>query len=174
MAEENENQDAETNEAEGKSGGGKKILLIVFGGLLFVGIVVVATLYFLGYFNQGEEAVETEAGEQQELRAQAIYYPIKPPFIINYQSRGRQRFLQVSVTVMSRDPQAIEAVQTHLPLLKNQLVMMFGGAAFEDLHTDEGREMLRLKTLTAIQDILTQEIGRPGIEQVLFENFVMQ
>lgn len=176
MAEKNEN-DSE-NEEEGSekaSGGMKKIIIIAVLGILLIGGSVGATLYFFGAFDDESEVVAEEGeGEPVDVKMPAIYFPIKPPFIVNFQSRGRQRFLQVSVTVMSREQDAIDAIQTHSPLIKNRLVMLFSGEVYEELYTDEGRELLRLKTLTAIQKLLEQEIGKPGIEQVLFENFVMQ
>lgn len=175
MAEENEN-DSENEEGSEKAGGGmKKIIIIAVLGILLVGGSVGATLYFFGVFDEESESI-VEEGESElvEVKMPAIYFPIKPPFIVNFQSRGRQRFLQVSVTVMSREQDAIDAIQAHAPLIKNRLVMLFSGEVYEELYTDEGRELLRLKTLTAIQSLLEQEIGKPGIEQVLFENFVMQ
>lgn len=173
MAEENETESEE--ESEKPSGGMKKNIIIAVIALVLVGGSVGATLYFLGFFEDESEVVAEEGEiEPVEVKQPAIYFPIKPVFIVNFQSRGRQRFLQVSVTVMSRENDVIDSVQTHLPLIKNRLVMLFSGEVYEELHTGEGRELLRLKTLAAIQGILEQEIGKPGIEQVLFENFVMQ
>ncbi len=173
-----EQEEEKTDGEEKKPGGGKiKLIIIAVAVLLLVGGSVLGTLFFFGVF-EGDEtteaADEAATGEQLEVRQEAIYFPIKPPFIINFQARGRQRFLQVSVTVMSREMAAIDAVQAHLPLVKNRLVMLFSGEVYEELHTDEGRELLRQKALMAIQEILQQEIGSRGVEQVLFENFVMQ
>jgi flagellar FliL protein len=168
-------QDEESSDKAGSSGGKKKLIILIAIGALLITISVGGTLYFLGFFNAEEASGEDVVpGEITEMKEPAIYYPLKPPFIVNYQSRGRQRFLQVSVTVMAREQDAIDAIQMHMPLIKNRLVMLFSGEVYEELHTDEGRELLRQKTLMAIQTILQQEIGKPGIEQVLFENFVMQ
>ena len=87
---------------------------------------------------------------------------------------ARRRKAKISLSVMTREPDTVDAVQTHLPLIKNSLVMLFSGELYEDLQTAEGRELLRQKTLMAIQDLLKEEIGKPGIDQVLFEDFIMQ
>ncbi len=174
MAEDN---DTEQEQEEGKEAQGsnlKKITIIAAVGFLLVVGTVAGTLYFLGVFGDEEVVIEEVEEDQQPSHAPAIYYPIKPAFIINFRVRGRQRLLQIAVTVMTREVDAVDAVQTHLPLIKNKLVMLFGGEVYEDLHTAEGRELLRQKTLEAVQDVLQQEIGKPGIEQVLFEDFIMQ
>ena len=61
-----------------------------------------------------------------------------------------------------------------MPAIRNALVMLLSGQSFETLQTPEGKEALREQALVKIQEVLQQEIGKPGIEQVLFVNFVMQ
>lgn len=185
--EENENQD-ETNAEEGEGEGKKKfslpelstkvkIIIAVVAGVLFLVGAVVGTLYFLGIFESDDSPVVEEQAapvEAKPTKAPAMYFPIKPEFIVNFQARGRQRYLQVEVSVMTRDQQVFSAMQQHLPLIKNKLVMLFGGEVYEELQTDEGRELLRQKSLEAIQQIMLDEVGVEGVEQVLFTNFVMQ
>ncbi|MFT6202333.1 MAG: flagellar FliL protein, partial [Candidatus Endobugula sp.] len=38
-----------------------------------------------------------------EEKGYAIYFPLKPAIVVNFQARGRQRFLQANVTLMTRD-----------------------------------------------------------------------
>ena len=104
----------------------------------------------------------------------AIYYDFKPPFIVNYQVKGRQRFVQVSISVLTRKPEVVDALKKHMPLLRNNLVMALSAQDFEALRTPEGKEALRQTMLDQIQKVLTQETGEAGVEQVLFTNFVMQ
>ncbi len=107
-------------------------------------------------------------------RKPAIYYPMKPPIIVNFSVRGRQRFLQADLTLLLRDGTVVSAIELHQPMLRNALVLLFGGQDYEQLQTAEGKELLRQATLQELQRLLQQEIGQPGIEQVLFTNFVMQ
>lgn len=140
--------------------------------LLFLLVPVVVALMMM---RQGAvEAVDETAAAAPERPASALYYPLRPPFVVNFEHRGRVRYLQVSITLMARDPAVIEAVQQHMPLIRNRVILLLGGEDFEELRTDEGRELLRLALLEALQEILEEELGKPGIEQVLFTNFVMQ
>jgi flagellar FliL protein len=173
--EENENEDVQA----GKSGGGKKkLILLIVAGLLVIAGAVGGTLFMLGFFeSDGEEdTAESEMTEEAAIDkpSAAIYFPIKPAFVVNFQSRGRQRYLQTEVILMTRDPSMFTALQTHLPLIKNRLVMLLGGQVYEELQTNEGKELLRQQALDAVNDIMMQEVGSANIEQALFSDFVMQ
>ena len=173
MADEDDNIDNE--EAKPKGGKGKLIILIVLAVLL-IGGSVGGTLYFTGFFDPPPPTEEELAAqEQKEVKPAAMYFPIKPAFVVNFQSRGRQRFLQTDVTIMTRDPAVFAAIQKHLPLIKYRLVMILGGGVYQELQTNEGKELMRQQAHQGVQAIITEELGKEdGVEQVLFTNFVMQ
>lgn len=143
------------------------IIIVVLVALLAGGGVAV---FFMMSGDDG--ASEKEAAEPQQLPA--IYFDFKPPFIVNYQWNGRQRFVQVSLSVMTRKGAVVDAIQKHMPLIRNNLLMVFSAQDFEMLRTPEGKEALRQQVLEDLQKVLNEEIGEPGVEQVLFTNFVMQ
>lgn len=182
---------AEENESSG--GGKKKLIIFIVLGLVLIGASVGGTLFALGFFDEakteqtdegegeGEEnSAEAEEGEEggemeaAEPTPSAIYLPLKPAIIINFESRGRQRYLQVDVTLMMRTDQALSAAELHMPMIRNALVMLFSGQIYEELQTPEGKELVRQLALEEVQTMMDREIGEPGVEQVLFTNFVMQ
>ncbi len=75
---------------------------------------------------------------------------------------------------MTRDEKVIAAVELHMPMIRNNLIILFSGQVYNELQTDEGRQLLKQDSLKELQKIMQQEIGKPGIEKVLFTNFVMQ
>ncbi len=184
MAEDNENDnndqnDDEANAEESGGGGKKKLIILIVIGLLVVLSSIGGTLFLLGFFDSDEDAEQegeaAEVVEQVEEKPQpAMYFPIKPAFVVNFQARGRQRYLQAEITVMTRDMDIFNAMQTHAPLIKNRVVMVLSGEVYGELQTDEGKELLRQKVLDALQGIMEQEVGKMGIEEVLFTGFVMQ
>jgi len=167
----------ETEEAPKKKGGSKMTLIIIIVAvLLVVGGSIGATLYFL---SSSEDTIESESEseeevEEVELQKEAIYQKISPAFVVNFQGSGKTRYLQVHVTVMGRDPDAMAALEVHMPLIKNNLTLMFSSQNFDELKTPEGKEKMRQQSTEAIQAIMQKELKRPGIETVLFTNFVMQ
>ncbi len=169
MAEAAKKPEAAAEEAPAK-GGKKKLIVFALAGILLVGAGVGGALFFLGGEKKSEEKAEEHA---KPAKKEAIYKQLKQ-ITVGLQAPGRQRFLQVAITVMSRDQAAIDGVNNHMALIENKLNLLLGGEVFEELQTNEGRELLRQKVMAAIQEILQQEIGQPGVEQVYFENFVMQ
>ncbi|AFU97694.1 flagellar basal body-associated FliL family protein [Simiduia agarivorans] len=166
----------EETPVEESSGGKKKLILLVVIGLLLVGISVGGTLFALKMM--GGESAPSADGETEEaapeVKLPAVYFPLKPPILANFNVKGRQRFLQADITLKLREPDAVAAVELHMPMIRNALVMIISGQIYEELQTPEGRELLRQQALAEIQSILETEIGKPGVEQVLFTNFVMQ
>lgn len=180
MAEDTEEQQDEAGTAKEKKPLSPKAKLIIWvvAGLLLFGGAIAGTLMMLGFFDS--PAVEEVAAESEVVEtvankpAPAMYFPIKPAFVINFESKGRQRFLQVEVSVLTREMNVFNALQSHGPLVKNRLVMLFSGEIYEELQTNEGKELLRQKALAALQELMQQEVGNSGIEEVLFTSFVMQ
>lgn len=178
MAEENE----ESSEESG-GGGKKKLLILIVVGIVLIGLSVGGTLMAIGMFSEeppaaaegGEASGEAAAAEEVvETAMPAIYYPLKPTIIVNFNARGRQRFLQADVSLMVREDDVVAAIEEHGTMLQHGLLMLFGGQDYGELQTPEGKELLRQMALEEVQRMLEQEIGKPGVEQVLFTNFVMQ
>lgn len=153
------------------------VLLLVAGGGTWFGLRMLS--------GDKKEAAPAEAKTEEHAPAEAakgektehkesFYEALDPAFLANYQVAGRPHYLQVSLSVMAREESAMEAVKMHMPLLRNRIVMLMSGEIFEQLQTDEGRVQLQQKLLSAIQEILQKETGKPQIEQVFFTNFVMQ
>lgn len=167
-------KDKEPEAAEAAEKPKSKMLLIIIIALVVVLVGGGAAAFFmLSGGDKDKKEGEAEASEEA-AHAPAIYFDMKPPFIVNFQVNGRQRYVQVSLSVMTRKQAVVDLIQKHMPLIRNNLVMMLSSQDFEVLRTPEGKESLRQATLEDIQKIVTEETGEPGVEQVLFTNFVMQ
>lgn len=173
MAEDEKTEAELEAEAEKKKADRRRILILAGIGLLIALLSVGGTLLGL-HFMQGPEDAELADEPLQIPDRPAIYYPLNPPLVVNFRARGRQRLLQLEITLMMRDGTVINTIELHQPMIRNALVLLIGGHTYDELQTAEGKELLRQKCLQEIQRLLEKEIGRPGIEQVLFTNFVMQ
>lgn len=163
--------------APGGKGKLKLIILIVVGLLLAVGLSIGGTFYFMnkGGSDDAGEAAAPSAEHATPQRQPAIYEVLAPAFVVNFSNTGgRQRYMQVSVALMSRDQAALDGLKEHMPLLRNQLVMLFSSEDFASLVTPVGQEMLRQKATVSVQELAQKETGKLAIEQVLFTNFVLQ
>lgn len=196
-ARERERDDDDEQENEGKKPKGglvTKILLfgvlplmtaliLVVGGLFIAGVIPLnggaehAAAVADGEGDGGDAADSGDAADAEEgdgERNPAIYLPIDPAFVVNFASQGKARFLQVTVEVMTRDPEMTEKIKLHMPVIRNNLMLLFSNQTYDTVSTLEGKEGLREEALTAVQDILEEETGDPGVEAVYFTSFVMQ
>ncbi|SDS22163.1 flagellar basal body-associated protein FliL [Pseudomonas prosekii] len=149
----------------------KLIILIVVAVLLAIGLSVGATWYFMhNAQSKPAETAETAATGKQP----AIFEAMAPAFVANYNQNGRQRYMQVSITMLGRNQADLEALKVHMPVIRNNLVMLFSGQDFATLATPVGQEMLRQKATASVQEVAQKELGKVVIEQLLFTNFVLQ
>ncbi len=150
-----------------------KIIIILVSVLVLAGGG--AGAYF--YFNQPHQTsagAEAEGKDGGKVKAAPVYYAFDPAFVVNFQDSSAIRFLQVTIEVMSRDPIAIEAVKTHMPVIRNSLVLLFSSQTPENIMTREGKEKIRTDALKEIQKVMKEQTGSPSIEAVYFTGFVMQ
>lgn len=149
----------------------KLIILIVVALLLAIGLSVGATWYFM-HSAQSKPAAAVETAPQG--KQPAIFEPMAPAFVANYNQNGRQRYMQVSITMLGRNQADLEALKVHMPVIRNNLVMLFSGQDFATLASPVGQEMLRQKATASVQEVAQKELGKVVIEQLLFTNFVLQ
>ena len=147
----------------------KLIILIVVALLLAIGVSVGATWYFMHSAQNKPEAVI-----DPNVKVAAIYEAMAPAFVVNYNANGRQRYMQVSMTLQARNQADLDALKVHMPVIRNNLVMLFSGQTFDSLATPVGQEMLRQKATASVQEVAQKELGKVVVDQVLFTNFVLQ
>ena len=118
---------------------------------------------------------KAKAKGKQEKKDPAVYVKLDPPFVVNFEAKGIMRFLQIQVELMTRDPQTVELLNQHEPMIRSNLLMLFGNQTFEKINSAEGKETLRTEALKSITDSLKSEGGKANkVEQLYFTSFVMQ
>lgn len=125
------------------------------------------------------QAQEENAEGAGPARARPIYLPLKPPFVVNYGGMGRLKYLKAELSVRVVDNSAASSIRHHMPLIRNNLVLLFSRQSDEDVDTQEGKELLRQAALEEIRAVVLAEDGeRPdgeeGIVDLYFNNFVIQ
>jgi len=103
------------------------------------------------------------------------YVALDPPFVVNFEGEQLVRFLQVSVQVMTRDPATVEELKANDPVVRNDLLLLFGNQKYEVVSTREGKEKLRSDALAAVRHVIETSGGKPEhVENIYFTSFVMQ
>ncbi len=165
-------QETDQESGQENAGNGKKnIIMFSIALVVAIGASVGGTMFFLG---GTEEAPEAAAPTNLSKPETAIYHNMRPPYVINYLTGAKPRYLQAEFTVMARDEDTIEAIILHMPLIRSQIVGFLTEQNFLELQTHEGKESVRMGMLDLVNNILRSYEVKHGIESVLITNFVLQ
>jgi flagellar FliL protein len=163
-----------------------KILLIVVTVIVLVAGTIGTTLYFAGVVggNSGSgspdssstrgDSTETGSTDSSAMKKEPIYYAFDPAFIVNFNDGNNIRYLQVTLEVMTYNQHTVEDLERHMPVIRNNLIMMFSSLNYDVLSSVAGKRKLQEEALAEIRSILKEKTGKEGVEEVYFTGFVMQ
>lgn len=162
-----------------KAGSPIKLVIVMIVGALLLVAVSMGGVFFLiksmGLMNPGGGAGALGGHAAKEEKLPAIYQPLEPAFVVNFKDRGRTRFLQVEVQVMARDQKVIDELNKHMPVIRNDLLLLLSAQTAETLQSAEGKEALRQGSLDSINKFMEEQTGKKDvIEALYFTSFVMQ
>ena len=140
--------------------------------MMVIGAIVVLALAGGGYFWKTQKA--HSESQTAELAKVDLYLPLDPPFVVNFKDGESLRYLQVGVTLMSRDPKAIDAAKSAGPEIRDALVSLFSNQEYSVIINAAGRRKLQDQALETVRRIVNEHTGKPGIDALYFTSFVMQ
>ena len=153
--------------------------LVVILVVLVVTLVAIVGAGGVWFFLLKEEAKVEKVVVEEPKKKVAIYVQLgttgtPPYFITNFPSedRGTERFMQVYAEARTFEPEIETALQKHMPLVVHGLGELFLSQTLVDMESLEGKERLRIKATEVVNNILQEQIGKPGIEEILFTNFI--
>jgi flagellar protein FliL len=121
------------------------------------------------------ESKKKDKGKKEAHKGPAIYVGMEPPFVANFGPTQASRFLQVTVQLLTRDQATSQVLRDNDPMLRNDLLALFGNQNSETLTTPEGKEALRKQALDTVRAVVKAEGGDPDlVENIFFTTFVMQ
>ncbi|PLY15074.1 MAG: flagellar biosynthesis protein FliL [Sedimenticola sp.] len=155
-----------------EKGSNKKLIFIIAGVVLLLIIGGVAGWFFLSGGDESEDAVAEE--EVVEEKLPPAYHSLDPKFVVNLPPGGKAKMLQAGVDVMTRNPETIEFLVKNDPMIRHNLLNLFGEQDAAGLYDRAGKEKLQAKALEIINGIIKEQSGPGEVEAVYFSSFVMQ
>jgi len=150
-----------------------KLLLIIVIAVVLCAAVGGGVYYAMAGKHEAPAKEKTEG--EIDPKAPAVYVKLDPPFVVNFESKGMMRFLQITLEIMTRDPITAELLKQHDPMIRNDLLMLFGNQTYDTISTREAKEKLRTEALESVRKIIEQQGGKAkNVEQLYFTSFVMQ
>lgn len=150
------------------TGGKKKLIFIIVGALLLVGISVGLTIFLLS----GDKTAEPEV-DPTTIKGDPSYIKLKP-FTVNLDPQDSVGFLQIEIEVLTYYSKVADELEQHKPLIRNNLALLFGAQKSQDLRSPAGKLKLQQDVLGKIQEVIDQYGSGGEVDNIFFTNFVMQ
>jgi len=115
-----------------------------------------------------------EEPAEDAAASQTLYYALTPAMVGNYGSGERLKYYKADVALRISSKEVEDRVKHHEPLIRHQLVMLFSQQTDETLGGPEAKEQLRQEALRQVREVLEQEEGAPLVDDLLFNNLIIQ
>jgi len=197
IEEKEEDLDLDTDQA-GKSK--TNLLLIVLIAVILAVGGGVAAVFLLSGDDKDADSEEHTSADALPVKVAPIYSKIHRVFIINFEDTSKARYVQIEMSIMSRDQNSIDLATEHLPVIRNNYITILSSQKYEVLNTRAGKEQLNIDLLKSINDTIATEVsatpntdkpdaeegddeahaptavadGHKYIEAIYFTSFVMQ
>ena len=134
----------------------------------FIALLLALSLPFAAH------AQEEKKEGDEKAAPKVMYVGIIPALVGNYSSGMKMKFYKADIALKVTGSEAEEKVKYHEPLIRNQLVQLFSQQTDETLGSMDAKEKLRQEALKQVQQVLEQEEGKPYVEDLLFNNLILQ
>ncbi len=150
--------------------------MIIFGGLgvVLIGAGIGGAMFFLKSPEPPEGEVEMAEEEMMSAAKEAIYENIHPAFTVNFNEDSKKKFMQVYMVAKFYDMEARDQFKMHMPVVRNNLLLLMSGKTSEELSTVEAKEQLRKDALMSAQSVMQEIYGENLVEDIYFTKLVMQ
>lgn len=112
-------------------------------------------------------------GPIAEPRAET-YVPLGQAIVVNLKDDSRPRFMQINAQAAVSSSAAASRIQTHMPVLRHEVIMMLSGKSWEDAQDIEIREQWREQLLERLRGRMQELTGQPTIDGLYFSDLIVQ
>ena len=140
---------------------------------LWLSLLLTAALSLPALAADEEESPEAE---DETTENYTEYVEMTPSFVTHVgEPSERPAYLKADVSLRVGTETAKPAIETHMPRLRHELVMLFGEQTDLDvLSGTEGQQALRQEARDRMNQVLEQQQTGEQIVDVLFTSFVIQ
>ena len=115
------------------------------------------------------------ASDDDEEKISVQYIDLKPAFVANFGGPApKLKFIKADISLRVHSPEAAALVEQHMPLIRNEIVLLLSAQDEKEISTMQGQEKARLEALERVKKVLEDETGTTAAEDLLFTNFVLQ
>lgn len=140
---------------------------------LWISLLLAAILALPTLAADDEEPPESE---EETTERYTDYVEMTPSFVTHVgEPTDRPAYLKADVSLRVSTETAKAAIETHMPRLRHELVMLFGEQTdLEALAGNEGQQAVRQEARARMNQVLEEQQTGEEIVDVLFTSFVIQ
>ncbi len=117
-------------------------------------------------------AADEEAGQGKKAPG---YVSLGKPMVLNLSTGSRRlTFLQVSADVLVGDESSMSEIETHVPAIRHELIMLLSEQSAKDMKSPLKREEVRKQATENIKTRIKELSGNEDVQEVLFSKFLVQ
>lgn len=96
------------------------------------------------------------------------------PFIITLKSEARPHYLQIKLSLMSRDPEALKRLETYRPMVRNEIIRYLNTLKYVDVLKPEAPDAIRTESISRVNDLLVKEQVEVTMDDLIITDLVIQ
>lgn len=127
----------------------KKLLLIIIGSVLTLGIAGGAGWYF----TKGGDHNDKNAKKASKHLDQPKFIALDP-FTVNLQRETADQFLQIGITLKIFQPELEEKIKQNLPEIRSRLLVLLSGKYASELVASNGKKKLVKEIISETETVL--------------------
>ena len=145
----------------------KKLLIIIAGAVLALGLAGGGAWYFMG----GKK----DTAEHKEVKKiiTPVFVAIEP-FTVNLQPENGEQYLQLSFSLQMESPEQVELVKQNMPKVRSRLLMLLSSKKGSELITSDGKQQLAAEIIGQIKQPFAAGGPQQDVMEVLFTSFIIQ
>lgn len=140
--------DPQPNDAKAKPKS-KKMLFIILGSVLILGIAGGAGWYFTKGNNHDDKSEKKAAKSSEHV----IFIALEP-FTVNLQRETADQFLQIGITLKIVQPELEEKIKKNLPEIRSRLLVLLSGKYPSELTASKGKKKLVNEIIAETESVL--------------------
>lgn len=142
-------------------------------------IIIAAVVLALGgggaaWFFMQQKSHEQKEEVKKEEPVQAPVFLTLDTFTVNLQPDPDEKFLQVDITLQVANPETAEAIKSHMPAVKNRLLLLLTSKSAAEISTVEGKQDLTNEIISEMEKPFVHDAKPQEILDVFFTSFVVQ
>ena len=147
----------------------KKLIVIILAAVVLLGGVGGGAFFFLS-----KKKTEGKKEEHKEEVAKApVFLPLEP-FVVNLQSEGGDKYLQVQMTLQVPDEAQVTLIKANVPQVRSRLLMLLSSKDANEILTQDGKDKLIEEIIEQINLPFVPKGDPQKVSGVFFTSFVVQ